>query len=153
MTPSPGASLTDLLESITAGGVTYKLTLQQILTLFGSSFLPITVNTLTTTDNSFNAISNITVAQNSVKKITANIVGKNAGGINAAWASLDITLSRTSGNISIISDPVFNKGYSTTEDINYSIDDGLDVFIINVKGVSAQNYKWSCSYSTQLVTD
>lgn len=113
----------------------------------------ITQNTLTTTNASFNAISNIALSVNTSKKIIAKVVGKKVGAVDSAWATLDITVSRAGGDITLIGTPVFNKDASTTEDIQYTIDTGLDALIIEVKGVSTDTYKWSCQYSTQLISD
>jgi len=114
----------------------------------------ITQDTLTTTNASFNAISNISIAENTGKKIIAKVIGKKVGAVSSAWATLDITISRTSGgDITLIGTPTFDKGQSSTEDVQYTIDTGLDALIIEVKGVSTDTYKWSCQYSTQLISD
>lgn len=60
MNPSPGAQLTDLLETLTAGGTPYKLTIQQILTLYHGSYLQI-VNNLSDLANNLTARNNLQI--------------------------------------------------------------------------------------------
>lgn len=106
---------------------------------------------LQTTDNTTHTLASVVVNSNETITLSGTITAAQSDHSNAVGGNFNITARRSSGNITLIGNPIINVNSSSTATFTADVDTATQSVRVLVSGVASTTYNWVSTLQYQKV--